>query len=140
MDRASLIVGRTYYLVTFADVERTMPGIDPLVYIGVDVFGPQPDGGEPNYYFQYTPSFSMFGMATEENPPVRFEGEEHDEEPEYFVTGHEAREIGWAIVDLPGALEEVKKAAERASRLGYPVLKRTSGKWYRIKSSGDRQV
>ena len=36
----------------------------------------------------------MFGMATEENPPVRFEGEERDEETEYWVTSHEAREIG----------------------------------------------
>ncbi len=133
MDPSILVVGRTYYLVTFADVQQTMPGIEPMVYIGVDVFGPQEDNGAPKYYFQDTPSFSQFGMATEENAPVRFEGEEEDQKPEYYVSGHEAREIGWTIVDLPGAVEVVKKAAALASQLGYPKLKRTQGKWYRGK-------
>ena len=74
MDLSILVVGRTYYLVTFADVHQTMPGIDPMVYIGDDVFGPQEDNAAPKYYFQDAPSFSKFGMATEENVPVRFEG------------------------------------------------------------------
>jgi hypothetical protein len=91
MDPSSLVVGQTYYLVTFADPQQTMPGIEPRVFIGVDVFGPQPDGATPRYYFQDTPSFCMFGLATGENPPVKFEGEEGVEDPEYWVTHHEAR-------------------------------------------------
>jgi hypothetical protein len=132
MDPSSLVIGQTYYLVTFADPQQTVPGIEPRVFIGVDVFGSQPDGAAPEYYFQDTPSFGMFGLATEENPHVKFEGEEGVEEPEYWVTHHEAREIGWTIVDLPGALQEVRKAKERAEQLGHPVLQVARGKCYRL--------
>jgi hypothetical protein len=135
MDPSSLVVGHTYYLVTFADPQQTMPGIEPVIYIGLDVFGPQTEGTPPQYYFQDTPSFNMFGFANEENPPVKFEGEEGVEEPEYHVTFHEAREIGWTIVDLPGALEEVRRAKERADQLGHPTLKVARGKWHRIRAS-----
>jgi len=132
MDTSSLAVGRTYYLLTFADPQQTMPGIEPRIYLGIDVFGPQPGGAAPKYYFQDTTSFVIFGLATEENPPLKHEGEEGEEQPEYWVSAHEAREIGSSIVDLAGALEEVRKAAERAERLGQPVLKVSRGKWHRI--------
>jgi hypothetical protein len=132
MDPSALVVGHTYYLVTFADSQQTMPGIEPRVYIGVDVFGPQPDGAASKYYFQDTPSFAMFGLATEENPPVKFEGEGGVEKPQYWVTHHEAREIGWTIVDLPAALQEVRQAKERAEQLCHPVLQVARGKWHRV--------
>jgi len=131
MNPSILVVGRTYYLVTFADVQQTMPGIEPIVFIGVDVFGPQEDNSASKYYFQDAPSFSEFGIATEQNAPVRFDGEDQEEEPEYYVSGHEAAEIGWTIVDLPGVVEVVSKALELASQLGYPDLKRAQGKWHR---------
>src|SRR5438552_11760145 len=104
MDPSTLVIGRTYYLVTFADVQQTMPGIEPKVYIGVDVLGRQEDGAAPKYYFQDAPSFSLFGPATDEHAPVSLEGEDQNEKPQYYVSAHEAREIGWTIVDLPGAV------------------------------------
>jgi len=116
MDPSSLVIGHTYYLVTFADPQQTMPGIEPRIFIGVDIFGSQPDGAAPKYYFQDTTSFVMFGLATEENPPLKHEGEDGEEQPEYWVTGHETREIGWTVVDLPGALSEVRQAGERAEQ------------------------
>ena len=39
MKASALIVGRTYFRLTFADRDLTMPGVEPLVFLGRVVGG-----------------------------------------------------------------------------------------------------
>jgi hypothetical protein len=137
MDTRTLEIGTTYFRITYADVARTMPGLEPLVYVGVDLFGPQPNGAAPKHYFQDTVSVMRFGLATGQmwGGPVIGDAEEagqisgEDAEDGCYLMGHEAEEIGWVIVDLPAAIAELRAAAERAKELGYPKLEKAKGKW-----------
>ncbi len=63
MEIQDLTQGKTYYWLTFADPDMTMPGVEPLIYIG---------HGEKDglFCFQDTVSFVRFGPATE------YQGEE----------------------------------------------------------------
>ena len=68
MKASALIVGRTYFRLTFADRDLTMPGVEPLVFLG-EVMD---DGGTRGFAFQDTASFVQHGSG--------LEGEEqHDE-------------------------------------------------------------
>jgi hypothetical protein len=57
MKASALTVGRTYYQLTFADRDQTMPGVEPLVFLGHVKF----DGGGDAYAFQDTVSYVRFG-------------------------------------------------------------------------------
>ena len=57
MAKLKLEVGHTYYRLTFADRDRTMPGVEPLVYLG----DADPTDGEVPHIFQDTVSYVLFG-------------------------------------------------------------------------------
>ena len=52
MKTSALIVGRTYFRLTFADRDLTMPGVEPLIFLG-EVMD---DGGTRGFAFQDTAS------------------------------------------------------------------------------------
>jgi len=108
MKTSALIVGRTYFRLTFADRDLTMPGIEPLVFLG-EVMD---DGGTRGFAFQDTASYVQHGSG--------LEGDEQDEEIVlYFLP---ESEIG-ALYDIDELTGEIAGAAQRAVSLNYPLLK-----------------
>jgi len=115
MKASALIVGRTYFRLTFADRDLTMPGVEPLVFLGEVV----DDGGTRGFAFQDTASFVQHGSG--------LEGEEqHDEIVIYFLP---EPEIG-ALYDIGELTAGIAEAAQRAASSNYPKLTpgRTGGK------------
>jgi len=62
MSPASLTIGAAYYRLTFADAGRTVPGVRPMIYVGVNIF-PDDDPNAPVYYFQDTVSHALVGSV-----------------------------------------------------------------------------
>ena len=111
MKASTLIVGRTYFRLTFADRDLTMPGVEPLVYLGevADV------GGTQGFVFQDTASFVQHGSGLEGD-------EQHEDIVLYFMP---ESEIG-ALYDVEELSAEVQESARRAVSLNHPTLKTLS--------------
>lgn len=62
MDPANLTIGASYYRLAFADIARTIPGVTPMIYVGVNIFAGD-DPNTPVYYFQDTVYFSELGSV-----------------------------------------------------------------------------
>lgn len=108
MEEKDLTVGCTYYRLTFADRDLTMPGVEPLVYLGETSL----ESGRSMLVFQDTVSYVRFGSALGQS-------EENDEVMVHLI---ERAEIGSGVLDVDGVAQEVSAAAFRANNLGRPVL------------------
>jgi len=107
MKASSLIVGKTYFRLTYADRDLTMPGVEPLIYVGQVT----EEGGSSGFVFQDTASYIQFGSG--------LEGEEqHEDIVMYFLP---ESEIG-ALYDIQEVAGEITEAAGRAASLNYPRL------------------
>ncbi|WP_143074155.1 hypothetical protein [Roseateles sp. YR242] len=133
MTAKSLEVGSTYYRIAYADVDETMPSVEPLVYVGTNFFGPHADG-IVSYYFQDTVSATRFGLKTP--TPISFQnGSTSDANGnlggnlERIFSRHEASEIGETIVDLLTLPHVINSAIERAQAKGFPKLAKAKGRW-----------
>ena len=62
--QTDLTIGKAYYRVTYADRNLTMPGVQPLIYLGANVFDNDPDN-ETIYYFQDAGEWHRYGNALE---------------------------------------------------------------------------
>jgi hypothetical protein len=114
METSALAVGRTYYQLTFADRDLTMPGAEPLVFLGhVDL----DDGGDA-FAFQDTVSYVRFGSRLELE-------QDHDEITVYFLSESDVR----SLQDVDGIATAIAAAAERAASLSHPVLKVLRDGW-----------
>jgi hypothetical protein len=108
MKASALVNGRTYYRLTFADRELTMPGVEPLVFLGQVT----DDSGTQGFVFQDTASYIQFGSG--------LEGEEqHEDIVLYFMP---EADIG-AIYDIEEMAEEVAESARRAVAANHPRLR-----------------
>jgi len=107
MKASSLMVGRTYFRLTFADRDLTMPGVEPLIFLGEVM----EEGGSNGFVFQDTSSFVQFGSGLEGD-------EQHEDIAMYFMP---ESEIG-ALYDIKELAEEVGEAAKRAAELNHPHL------------------
>jgi hypothetical protein len=68
MSPQDLNVGGAYFQISFSDREFTIPGVDPMIYIGADVIEPDPSSDlsdAPRFVFQDPVSFSRFGSAVD---------------------------------------------------------------------------
>jgi len=108
MKASDLIIGRTYFRLTFADRDLTMPGVEPVVFLG-EV---QDDQGTNGFVFQDTTSFVQHGSGLEGD-------EQHEEIGLYFLP---ESEIG-AMYDIGELSAEISAAAQRAVSSNYPALK-----------------
>src|SRR6476469_7482354 len=105
MKAAELILGRTYFRLTFSDPNLTMPGVEPLVYLGQVA----DDSGTEGIVFQDTASYIQHGSG--------LEGEEqHEDIVLYFMP---ETELG-AIYTLAELSAEIVESARRAVELNYP--------------------
>lgn len=107
MKASALVIGRTYFRLTFADRELTMPGVEPLVFLGQVT----DDGGTPGFVFQDTVSYQRFGSGLEGD-------EQHEEIVLYFMP---EGDIG-AMYDIEELAAEVAESARRAVALNHPAL------------------
>jgi hypothetical protein len=107
MEPQSLVSGRTYYQLTFADRDSTMPGVKPLVFLGEVTL----DDGRQVFALQDTVSYVRFGSRLEMTA-------ENDEVMLYLMSAEEVR----SIVDIAEVAREVAAAAARAASLNHPVL------------------
>jgi hypothetical protein len=108
MTKPVLEVGRTYFRLTYADRDMTMPGVEPLVYVG----DADPSDDEVPHIFQDTVSYVRFGSRLNLT-------QDHDEICVYFISPDE---IGLDIVDVQQVAAEVSAAARRAVALNNPTL------------------
>ena len=107
MKASLLVIGRTYFRLTFADRDLTMPGVEPLVFVGEVT----EESGANGFVFQDTTSYVQFGSG--------LEGEEqHEDIVMYFLP---ESEIG-AIYDIEEVTVEIAEAAKRAASSNYPRL------------------
>ena len=107
MKASALVIGRTFFRLTFADRELTMPGVEPLVFLGQVT----DDGGTPGFVFQDTVSYVRFGSG--------LEGEEqHEEIVLYFMP---ESDIG-AIYDIEELAAEIMESSRRAVAADHPKL------------------
>lgn len=132
MNAKSLEVGVTYFRIAYADVDQTMPSVEPMVYVGMDIFG-LPKDGVSRYYFQETSSIIRFGLGrlTEKSRVANSSDADHrlDDCVERIFFGHEEHEIGQVVVDLRALGEEIQMAIQRAQNLGIPRLQQAKGRW-----------
>ena len=109
-----LVVGRTYFRLTFADRDFTMPGVEPLVYVGEIT-----ENGRRLLAFQDTESYVRFGS--------RFEMSEANDDIVIELVDPEA--VGESILGTDAIAHEVAEAAKRAKAMGYPNLSASSSGW-----------
>jgi hypothetical protein len=107
-----LKIGRVYFQVTYEDREFTVPAVDPMIYLGVDILEADPSDEPPNrprYVFQDTVSFSHFGNA------IDYQGETNleDEGARVFSLTVEDLEC---LFDLKGVVAELSQALDRAEK------------------------
>jgi hypothetical protein len=108
MQPPSLVVGRTYYRLTFADRDLTMPGVTPLVFLGEIAL----EDGTPGFAFQDTVSYVRFGSMLQMH-------EHHEEVAVELLT---AADLRTGVLDVGTVAGEVAAAAQRAAELNHPVL------------------
>lgn len=107
MKGSSLMVGRTYFRLTFADRDLTMPGVEPLIFLGEVT----EEEGSSGFVFQDTASYVQHGSGLEGD-------EQHEDIVMYFLP---ESEIG-ALYDIEEVATEVAEAARRAVALNHPRL------------------
>jgi hypothetical protein len=107
MKASTLISGRTYFRLTFADRDLTMPGVEPLVFLGEVT----DEDGSHGFVFQDTASYVQFGSGLEGD-------EQHEEIVMYFMP---ESEIG-ALYDMEELAGEIAEAARRAAAANYAHL------------------
>ena len=108
MKASTLAIGHTYFRLTFADRDLTMPGVEPLVFLGEVT----DDGGTHGFVFQDTSSFVQFGSGLEGD-------EQHEDIVLYFLP---ESDVG-ALYDVEELAAEVSESARRAASLNHPTLK-----------------
>jgi hypothetical protein len=107
MKASALVISRTYFRLTFADRDLTMPGVEPVVFLGEVT----DDSGTHGFVFQDTASYIQHGSGLEGD-------EQHEDIALTFVPD---TELG-AMYDVEELAAEVAEAARRAESLNYPIL------------------
>ena len=113
----NLEIGNTYYQITYSDPELTMPGIKPVVYIGTDILD---EKSENLLFFQDTPSFIKYGIATKANLIDSIN---------CSVITASMCEVGVSILELRDLPQIVNECIQKANDLGNPKLQVLKGKW-----------
>ena len=110
METSALVIGQTYYRLTFADVDMTIPAIEPLVYAGLH----ESSQGDLLPTFQDTISYTWVGGY----PGPYRDGQDIDVAL-YPMRAAEAAEM----LSLSEVVQKINELFVRAERLGFPALK-----------------
>jgi hypothetical protein len=108
MSPRDLKVGSAYYRLTYADSDLTIPGVQPIIYVGSNIF-PDDDPALVTYYFQDTVSHFRRGPVTDAA---------HDSshpELDVAVFPHTEREVQRDVLTLAEVLAALTEAQKRAA-------------------------
>jgi len=108
--------GYTYYRITYADANQTMPGIEPMVYVGLNIFN---DEKEDTYYFQDAVSVVRYGLL-----------DEAEETGDIKVMNCLKEHFGYDIVGIDQLPVIVTNALAKNEEMNNPVLKKAKGTWF----------
>ena len=108
MEPANLTIGASYYRLAFADSARTIPGVTPMIYIGVNIF-PDDDPTTPVYYFQDTASFSGLGSVASAD----YDSKRGDVEAQVFP--YADSDLASEVMTLGEIVASLTEALKRAS-------------------------
>jgi|SRR5580704_1303298 hypothetical protein len=108
MDPANLTIGASYYRLAFADAPRTIPGVTPMIYVGVNIF-PDDDPNTSVYYFQDTVSFSALGSVASSD----YDSKRADVEAQVFP--YTDSDLASEIMTLGEIVTALTEALRRAS-------------------------
>jgi len=108
MKTSALVINRTYFRLTFADRDLTMPSVEPVVFLGEVA----DESGTRGFAFQDTASYVLHGSGLEGD-------EQHEEIALIFVP---EADLG-AMYDVEELAAEITEAARRAVSLSFPTLK-----------------
>jgi len=101
--------GGAYYMLTFADRDWTIPGVEPMIYVGINVFDSQKTEAEPHYCFQDTVSFMRYGEATQ------YTGSANLADEGASISSFTARQVTTDVFTLAGAIAEMQAALARTN-------------------------
>lgn len=102
-----LKTGAAYYRLTFAGADLTIPGVQPMFYVGMNIFTDD-DPESTVYYFQDTTSFTWRGPVTDVA---------HDSkhpEIESCVFPHSPAEVASGVHTLTDVIAALLEAQKRA--------------------------
>jgi hypothetical protein len=102
-----LSAGHVYYRLTYADSDRTIPGVQPMIYVGSNIF-PDDNPESVTYYFQDTVSYSSVGPITD--PSHDFQ----NLDIETAVFPHTEQEVRTDVLTLSQVVIAVTAAQKRA--------------------------
>ena len=109
MQTSALIHGCTYYRLTFADPEMTMPSLEPLVYVGL-----HDSDGSMLHTFQDTISYAWMG---------RFPGPFKPHKDMEVLLHPMREEEAAAMLSLAEVVTKINELYVRAEGLQFPLLK-----------------
>ena len=106
MSPGSLQLGTAYYHVRFADPDMTVPAVEPVVYIGMDVFPDEDPEATGTHYFQDALSYRFCGSAA---------GDDFRPHPDIEALIHPVTpdQIGHSLHDLDGVIDALTEARQR---------------------------
>lgn len=102
-----LKVGSAYYQVTYADRDLKIPAIEPMVYVGVNLFDSDAESPTPVYTFQDTVSYFRFGSFVKYSGPV-------DLTEEGLLTYSFSEQQLLELEDLQGAARALQESLNRS--------------------------
>jgi hypothetical protein len=105
-----LKVGCAYYRVTYADPALTIPGVEPMIYVGTNI-ADDDDPATVVYYFQDTISHSWRGPVTDTPHSSKHP------EIEFAVFPHTELEVQRDVFTLAEVVAAVTEALRRAGGL-----------------------
>jgi hypothetical protein len=111
MSPQDLKVGRAYYRVTYADPALTIPGVEPMIYVGTNIA--DDDASETViYYFQDTISHSWRGSVTDD--------EHHSKHPEIEATvfPHNELDVQREVFTLAEVIVKLMESHRRSQAQG----------------------
>ncbi|QNP40481.1 hypothetical protein [Lysobacter solisilvae (ex Woo and Kim 2020)] len=106
MSPESLLPGEVYYHLRFADPDMTVPAVEPVVYIGVDVFPDEDPDAVDTHYFQDALSYRFCGSAAGD-------GFRPHPDIEPLIHPVAADDIGDSLLDLDGVIAALTEARRR---------------------------
>ena len=110
MSPQDLKAGCAYYQVTYADNGLTIPGVEPMIYLGLNIF-PEDDPASTTYYFQDPVSHSWRGPVTDAAHAAKHP------EIETLVFPHTERQVQTEVFTLAEVVAAVTEAHRRAELL-----------------------
>ena len=116
-------IGRTYYAITFADPNFTMPGIEPFVFLGKNAFMEIEGDSSDTWQFQDALSYSWEGPIWDANDQLRCD-----------IRLFKEKELGESIVTLEQLRDVIEKAIKASEDHGHPKISTKKGTTITVKN------